>query len=141
VAVHAGTCFCGAVGFEADGEPMDMGYCHCGDCRAYSGAPVSSFTIWPADAVRVTKGEEHLGGFNKAGTSHRRFCLRCGGHLFVQHPEWGLADVHAASLPTLDFRPRSHINYACTVLPMKDGLPKLRDMPAEVGGSGETMPE
>ncbi|HJS61620.1 MAG TPA: GFA family protein, partial [Pseudolabrys sp.] len=28
-----------------------------------------------------------------------------------------------------------------TVLPMKDGLPKLRDFPAAAGGSGETMPE
>jgi len=27
------------------------------------------------------------------------------------------------------------------VLPMKDGLPKLRDFPAEAGGSGQTMPE
>jgi hypothetical protein len=28
-----------------------------------------------------------------------------------------------------------------TVPPMKDGLPKLRDFPAEAGGSGEVMPE
>jgi hypothetical protein len=27
------------------------------------------------------------------------------------------------------------------VLPMKDGLPKLRDFPKEFGGSGEAMPE
>jgi hypothetical protein len=27
------------------------------------------------------------------------------------------------------------------VLPMKDGLPKLKDFPSELGGSGETMPE
>ena len=28
-----------------------------------------------------------------------------------------------------------------TVLPMRDGLPKLKDFPAEFGGSGEMMPE
>jgi hypothetical protein len=27
------------------------------------------------------------------------------------------------------------------VLPMKDGLPKLRDFPSELGGSGEAVPE
>jgi hypothetical protein len=27
------------------------------------------------------------------------------------------------------------------VLPMKDGLPKLKDFPAELGGSGETIAE
>ena len=32
-------------------------------------------------------------------------------------------------------------NYAETVLPMKDGLPKLKDFPAELGGSGEAVPE
>jgi hypothetical protein len=39
------------------------------------------------------------------------------------------------------FEPVVHLNYAEAVLPMKDGLPKLKDFPAEVGGSGEVMPE
>ena len=32
-------------------------------------------------------------------------------------------------------------NYEEKVLPMKDGLPKLKDFPKEIGGSGETLPE
>jgi hypothetical protein len=28
-----------------------------------------------------------------------------------------------------------------TVFHIKDGLPKMRDMPKEMGGSGETLPE
>jgi hypothetical protein len=28
-----------------------------------------------------------------------------------------------------------------TVLPMRDGLPKLKDFPAELGGSGVAIPE
>ena len=50
-------------------------------------------------------------------------------------------DVYAATIPTLEFVPGVHVNYAETVLPMKDGLPKLKDFPKEFGGSGETMPE
>jgi hypothetical protein len=138
---HQGRCFCGAVEIEAEGEPEAMGYCHCEDCRAYAGAPVAAFTLWQAGQVRVTKGEDELGGFNKTGFSHRRFCTLCGGHVFVEHPTLGLADVHASTLPSLDFRPGVHLNYASTVLPMKDGLPKLRDFPAEIGGSGEAMAE
>jgi hypothetical protein len=34
-----------------------------------------------------------------------------------------------------------HVNYGETVLRMKDGLPKMKDFPAELGGSGETLPE
>ena len=37
--------------------------------------------------------------------------------------------------------PQLHVNYAETVLPMRDGLPKLRDFPAEMGGSGEIIAE
>jgi hypothetical protein len=38
--------------------------------------------------------------------------------------------------PGLDFRPGVHVNYAETVLPTRDGRPKLNDFPAEFGGSG-----
>ena len=138
---HPGACFCGAVAIEATGAPLEMGYCHCASCRSYSGAPVSTFTLWEAEDVKVTKEAELLGRFNKTGFSDRRFCTRCGGHVFVEHPSLGLADVHAATIPTLAFKPTVHLNYAETVLPMKDGLPKLRDFPAHAGGSGETMAE
>ena len=58
-----------------------------------------------------------------------------------RHPLWGVVDVYAATIPTLAFVPAVHVNYAETVLPMRDGLPKLKDFPAELGGSGETMAE
>jgi hypothetical protein len=61
--------------------------------------------------------------------------------VLVEHPGLGFTDVHAATLPTLPFRPTVHLNYAETVLPMKDGLPKLRDFTAAAGGSGQMMPE
>jgi hypothetical protein len=57
------------------------------------------------------------------------------------HPSLGLVDVFAATLPTLTFVPGVHVNYADTVLPMRDGLPKLKDFPAELGGSGVTIAE
>jgi hypothetical protein len=138
---HTGTCFCGAVVIEVTDAPEQMGYCHCNSCRSYSGAPVSAFTLWKKQSVVVTKGAEVLGGFNKTGFSHRRFCTRCGGHVLVDHPSLGLTDVHAAAIPTVAFRPAVHLNYAETVLPIRDGLSKLKDFPAEVGGSGETVPE
>ena len=31
-----GSCFCGAVEFEVNGEPTVMVYCHCKDCQAWS---------------------------------------------------------------------------------------------------------
>jgi hypothetical protein len=50
-------------------------------------------------------------------------------------------DVYAALLPKLKFEPGVHVNYAETVLRMHDGKPKLKDFPAEMGGSGISVPE
>jgi hypothetical protein len=138
---HTGSCFCGAVSISVTGEPAEMGYCHCAYCRSYSGAPVNAFTLWKTEQVEVTKGAELLGSFQKSEMSERRFCVRCGGHIMVNHPGLDLIDVYAAIIPTLAFQPSVHLNYVSTVLPMRDGIPKLKDFPAAVGGSGETVPE
>ena len=138
---HAGYCYCGAVAFEATGAPEAMGYCHCDACRAYSGGPVNAFTLWKQGNVKVTKGAESLGRFKASDFSVRCYCKECGGNVLVEHATIGMTDLPAGLLKTLQFKPAVHLNYEDTVLPMKDGLPKLRDVPKEVGGTGETMSE
>jgi hypothetical protein len=138
---HVGQCFCGAVRLEAEGEPEAMGYCHCSSCRSWSGGPVNAFSLWKPEAIKVTAGAEHVATFTKTPASERQYCAKCGGHLMTNHPPLGLVDVFAATLPTLNFVPGVHINYAETVLPMRDGLTKLKDFPAEFGGSGEAIAE
>ena len=138
---HSGACFCGAVEVQVTGAPEAMGYCHCASCRSWSAGPVNAFTLWKPENVKVTRGAEHVGHFKKTENSDRQFCTRCGGHLMTNHPPFGLIDVYAATIPTLAFKPGVHVNYSETVLPMKDGLPKLRDFPSELGGSGEAIAE
>jgi hypothetical protein len=138
---HTGQCYCGAVTIEATGMPVDMGYCHCEACRRYSGMPVNAFTLWKPDQVKITKGADSLGKFKSSEMSVRRYCTECGGNVMVDHPGLGLVDIPAGVLPTPAFKPTVHLNYEETVLPMKDGLPKLQDFPAAIGGSGRTMPE
>jgi hypothetical protein len=105
------------------------------------GRPVNAFTLWKPAAVRVTAGTDDIATFKKTAASERQYCAKCGGHLLTNHPGLGLVDVFSATIPTLQFAPGVHINYAETVLPMRDGLPKLKDFPAEFGGSGEMMQE
>ena len=138
---HVGSCFCGAVTLEAEGEPEAMGYCHCRSCRSWSGGPVNAFSLWKPENVRVVEGADKIATYAKTAMSERRFCRDCGGHLMANHPPLSLVDVFAATIPSLDFQPVVHVNYQETVLPMKDGLPKLKDFPAEFGGSGEMMAE
>jgi hypothetical protein len=138
---HTGSCFCGTVEIQVQGAPEAMGYCHCRSCRSWSAGPVNAFTLWKPEHVKVTKGAGFVGKYKKTETSHRQFCTKCGGHLMTDHPTFGLTDVYAATIPTLAFKPGVHVNYAETVLRMKDGLPKMKDFPAELGGSGATVPE
>ena len=138
-AVHQGHCFCGSVKLEVRGDAAAQGYCHCRSCRSHSGAPVRGFTLWPADAVTVSQGE--LKGFNKTGFSDRQHCPNCGGQVLIDHPTIGMVDVHSSTIPDFPFRPALHVNYQEHVLAIRDGLPKQRDFPADLGGSGELVPE
>lgn len=138
---YEGGCFCGAVKLTVLGEPEGMGYCHCGSCRSWSGGPVNGFTLWKPENVTITDGADHIATFNKTPGSSRKYCSQCGGHLMTDHPGLGVVDVFSATLPTLTFTPGLHINYAETVLPMKDGLPKFRDFPGAFGGSDEQVTE
>jgi hypothetical protein len=138
---YKGTCFCGAVEVTVTGDPVGAGYCHCASCRSWSAGPVNAFTLWKPEAVKVTKGADKVGTFHKTENSYRKWCKECGGHLLTEHPGLKLTDVYAATIPDFAFKPGVHVNYSQTVLRMKDGLPKLKDFPAELGGTGQAVPE
>jgi hypothetical protein len=139
--VYQGSCFCGAVRFTVSGEPAAMGYCHCESCRTWSAAPVNAFTLWKPDAVQITQGAENIRTYSKTPLSFRKWCKTCGGHIFTEHPTWGVTDVYAAVIPDFPYQAGIHVNYEETKLRMKDGLPKMKDLPQEMGGSGISVPE
>ena len=138
---YSGSCFCGAVELVAVGQPVAMGYCHCRSCRHWSASPVNAFTLWTPAAVEVTRGNEKIGAYSKTSSSLRKWCTNCGAHLFTEHPALGLVDVYAAVIPQLVFEPDVHVNYQESELRVFDGLPKFRDMPVAMGGSGIELPE
>ncbi len=140
-ATHKGGCFCGAVELEISGPPIVQAYCHCDDCRAWSGTPVTSATLWPSDAVSITKGEDQVLSYSKTGETIRRSCRQCGGALMAEIPAAGLTDVFGGVLKDFQHEATAHVHYAKRVLDVRDGLPKFKDMPAEGGGSGEFVEE
>lgn len=141
LATYWAGCFCGAVEVEVTGKPVFAGYCHCADCQAWSAAPINAFSLWKSDSVRITKGEAELGTFNKTEHSYRKFCRRCGGHVMTEHPRMRLIDVYANLLKGYRHQPTLHANYASKMVSVRDGLPKYVDLPAELGGSGEMLPD
>lgn len=138
---YTGGCFCGAVRFSVTGEPVAMGYCHCDSCRHWSASPVNAFALWKTDGLKITQGADKIGTYHKTEQSYRKWCTVCGGHLFNQHPSLGLTDVFAALTPAHKYTPALHVHYQETVMHIHDGLPKMKDVPKEFGGSGEALAE
>lgn len=148
--LYQGQCFCGAVRIEVRGAPILAGYCHCQDCRDWSNAPVTSFAMWPPDAVTITQGKDDLALFARIPETPRGWCARCGGHIGAFRDNYD--PPHIVLLPHMlaafPFVPTMHLFYGEAVIDVKDDLPKYRDLPAsivkprtKIEGSGELMPD
>lgn len=70
-----GGCTCGAVRFEARGEPMRVGVCHCTTCRKETGSVLMAYAVWDTGAF-TSSGETRT-------WEGRDFCPRCGTRLFA----------------------------------------------------------
>ena len=138
---HKGECFCGTVRIEVSGTPEAMGYCHCSSCRSWSGGPVNAFTLLEPQCRAGHSRCRTRWHLPEDGGERAEIFAGMRWSPSGQHPSWGVVDVFAATLPTLEFSPGVHVNYAETVLPMRDGLPKFKDFPAQFGGSDEQIVE
>lgn len=104
----AGGCLCGALRYEARGEPAYAGHCYCEDCRKASGSGFIPFMGFPAGAVRFT-GESTIFTCAAAngGEAARNSCPVCGGLVFGGIR--GQDDMHTIYAGSLDdpslFRP------------------------------------
>ena len=74
-----GGCRCGAVRYEAVGEPAHHALCHCEQCRRSAGAWLIGWALFPRDAVTITGAPV---SYNSSGDTERQFCGTCGTGLF-----------------------------------------------------------
>jgi hypothetical protein len=129
-------CGCGAVQLEVLGEPMAQFFCHCDDCQAMHGAAYVSESVYPADAVRVTRGSPAQWMLKR---NPRFLCPECGTRLFVDVLAFGVRGVNGYVLPAGEFTPSFHMHCRFAVLPVRDDLPHYAGLPAAFGGSDETV--
>jgi hypothetical protein len=78
--VHKGSCLCGAVRFEVEGELEGPDACHCTQCRRQSGHYFASTNV-RRDALRI-EGGENVTWFRSSEKVRRGFCATCGSVLF-----------------------------------------------------------
>lgn len=77
-----GGCLCGALRYEAVGEPTFAGFCFCPDCRKASGGGSVGFMGFPASAVSFSGEARQYRSQALRGVATRNFCRVCGGLVF-----------------------------------------------------------
>ncbi len=78
--MHKGSCLCGAVTFEVEGDLPPPDACHCSQCRKQSGHYFASTDI--ARSALTIHGAEKVTWFRSSEKVRRGFCSVCGSTLF-----------------------------------------------------------
>jgi len=108
--MHTGSCLCGGVRFEIEGELESIQLCHCGQCRKAQGTPFASNIPVAASSFRLRSGAELLREFESSPGKKRIFCSRCGSPVFSkreQMPE--VLRIRAGIIDgPLDTKPAAH---------------------------------
>jgi len=132
--VLEGGCYCGAVRYRAEGDPMMQAQCHCRECQYITGGSPNMFMAMPIAGFTYTKGAPKQ--FKRADLERpvtREFCAECGTHLATRPPGFPAVIVKVGTLDdpgqfegplmaiyTVDRRSFHHI---------ADGLPAFERLP------------
>ena len=77
-----GRCYCGAIRYEATGDPIFKGQCHCRECQYVSGGQPNVVLGMPAAGFTYRTGTPKA--FRRTDLAQpvtREFCGECGTHL------------------------------------------------------------
>lgn len=77
-----GRCYCGAVSLRSGTAPLTVAYCHCGDCRRWTGGPVGAFAAFRENDLMATP-DQGAGVSHTPGVS-RWNCADCGSPLMAR---------------------------------------------------------
>ena len=108
-----GGCHCCAIRYRVQGQALTHALCHCTDCRRHAGAPMVGWTMYPQEAVEVTRGTPKVYASSQDGRRH--FCSDCGTGLFYTNEAVlpGIVDIQSATYDDPDsVPPQAHIQVA-----------------------------
>ena len=128
-----GNCLCNAVNFHLPDEFLYAFYCHCSECRRFSGSAFSVAGGISREKLIVTNGEENIKYYRKRDVANLAFCEMCGSSLFSDNFKRGLIHIRYGALneePSL--KPQAHMHVA-SMLPwyeITDDLPQFKTIPS-----------
>lgn len=147
--MNKGSCLCGDISWEIDGEIVMRSNCHCSMCRKFHGAAYGSYIGVPAAAFKWTSGEDKIKTYESSPGGLRPFCPRCGSVVAAKMREGDSVFMPLGNMEGDIDRPLdSHIFAASKApwfditddVPQHDEYPPEYDIPGRetVAGSPET---
>lgn len=100
-----GSCACGAVHFEVEGDPRFVAHCHCENCRRAHGAGAVTWAGFGDEQVRILGGADVVASWDTPTGARRRFCSVCGSPMFFSSPRWA-GEVHVAVAHLIESLPK-----------------------------------
>jgi hypothetical protein len=127
-----GSCLCRSVSFEIDGRIHSARYCHCQNCRKFSGTAWAAWGLIQADQLRVSPADASVTRYNSGG-GFRVFCTVCGSPLWFEPAELphyrgvplGAIDDGEVPKPEMHAWTRSKVAWAS----VSDDLPRHQTRP------------
>jgi hypothetical protein len=123
-----GSCYCGAVGYRAEGLSSPIGHCHCKTCRKIHAAAFNTSALTPYDGFFWTSGEDQVRYIETTPGKRRWFCPTCGSHLVAEYPEARVRVLRVGSIDSpLPGKAAVHIWTAeqAAFFDFDDDLPRL----------------
>ena len=76
--MHQGSCLCGSVAYEINGDLGPILYCHCSRCRKANGSAFAAVVPVPSSNFSIVKGVDFLRTYQSESGVQRIFCSNCG---------------------------------------------------------------
>lgn len=112
--VHSGSCLCGEVTFQIEGEFDNFYLCHCERCRKDTGSAHAANLFSSTGKLTWLSGQDQVKTFNFRSEGHiKSFCGNCGSALPNVQMKGKLLVVPAGSLDShIRIKAQGHIYYA-----------------------------
>jgi hypothetical protein len=129
-----GGCYCGALRYVAEGEPMMKAQCHCRECQYIAGGAPNMFMLMPPAGFAYTKGApKQFSRRDLENAVTREFCAECGTHILTRRPGLNAVVLKIGTLddPALFGGPQMAI-YTVDKQPfhqIAEGLPTFERLP------------
>ena len=127
-----GSCLCGNVQIRVSDQFQFIGYCHCSECRKWSGSAFATGGMVGSGDLEITSDESFVSTYRQSEDTELCFCRACGSSLFSRKPKLGGYIVRLGALDEAPSQqPNVHIFTASKApwFELTDQLEKFEQLP------------